>query len=252
MNNKVLNIFENISKASKKSLALLLDPDKISDQELVERIHAIIKYQIDLIFVGGSLVAKDNFDYVLKELQEKTFVPKIIFPGNGLHINSHADAILLLSLISGRNPEFLIGQHVISAPILKRSGLEILPTAYMLIDGGQATTVSYISNTFPIPNNKPDLAACTAMAGEMLGLKLCYLDAGSGALNPVSEEIIKEVRKSISGPLIVGGGINTKDKATKALNAGADVLVIGNAIEDNPNFLIEMAQLVGSYNFALA
>ena len=141
---------------------------------------------------------------------------------------------------------------MISAPILKRSGLEILPTAYMLIDGGQATTVSYISNTFPIPNNKPDLAACTAMAGEMLGLKLCYLDAGSGALNPVSEEIIKEVRKSISGPLIVGGGINTKDKATKALNAGADVLVIGNAIEDNPNFLIEMAQLVGSYNFALA
>jgi phosphoglycerol geranylgeranyltransferase len=252
MNNKVLNIFENICKTGKKAVAILLDPDKISDQELEDRIYAINKYKIDLIFVGGSLVSKDNFEYVLKELQEKTFVPKIIFPGNGLHINSHADAILLLSLISGRNPEFLIGQHVISAPILKRSGLEILPTAYMLIDGGQATTVSYISNTFPIPNNKPDLAACTAMAGEMLGLKLNYLDAGSGALNPVSEEIIREVRKNVNGPLIVGGGINTKEKVQKALHAGADVIVIGNAIEDNPNFLIEIAQLVSSYNFALA
>ena len=249
---KILNSFYSNCKAGKKAFAVLLDPDKLDIESLEDRILAINKAAIDYIFVGGSLISTDNMDMVLGLLKEKTFVPKIIFPGNGLHVNENADGILFLSLISGRNPEYLIGQHVISAPTLKRSNLEILPTGYMLVDGGKQTTVSYISNTFPLPNNKPDVAAATAIAGEMLGLKLIYLDAGSGAQIPVSEAIIQAVKKNIDVPLIVGGGINTLQKASKALAAGADVVVIGNAIEDNPEFLQEIASLVDSYNHSLA
>lgn len=249
---KILNSFYSNCNANKKAFAVLLDPDKLDKESLAARIDAINKSAVDYIFVGGSLISTDNMQTVLNELKDKTFVPKILFPGNGLHINESADAILFLSLISGRNPEFLIGQHVISAPMLKRSNLEILPTGYMLVDGGKQTTVSYISNTFPLPNNKPDVAAATAMAGEMLGLKLIYLDAGSGAQIPVSEAIIQAVKKNTEVPLIVGGGINTTQKASKALAAGADVVVIGNAIEENPEFLQEMASLVDSYNHSLA
>ena len=249
---KILNSLYSNIKAGKKSFAVLLDPDKLNTETLEDRINAINSASVDYIFVGGSLISTDNMNLVLEKLQEKTFVPKVIFPGNGLHINESADGILLLSLISGRNPDFLIGQHVISAPILKRSSLETLPTGYILVDGGKPTTVSYISNTFPIPNNKPDVAAATAIAGEMLGLKLIYLDAGSGAQIPVSESIIQTVKKNIEVPLIVGGGINTVQKASKALAAGADVIVIGNAIEDQPDFLHEISQLVESYNLSEA
>ncbi|MCP9768504.1 geranylgeranylglyceryl/heptaprenylglyceryl phosphate synthase [Lacihabitans sp. LS3-19] len=249
---KILSSLYSNVKAGKKSFAVLLDPDKLNPESLEDRINAINSASVDYIFVGGSLISTDNMNLVLEKLQEKTFVPKVIFPGNGLHINESADGILLLSLISGRNPDFLIGQHVISAPILKRSSLETLPTGYILIDGGKPTTVSYISNTFPIPNNKPDVAAATAIAGEMLGLKLIYLDAGSGAQIPVSEGIIQTVKKNIEIPLIVGGGINTVQKASKALAAGADVIVIGNAIEDQPGFLHEISQLVESYNLSEA
>jgi putative glycerol-1-phosphate prenyltransferase len=230
----------------------LLDPDKLNPEILEERIASINKSAVDYVFVGGSLISTDNMSFVLAELKEKIFVPKIIFPGNGLHINDLADGILLLSLISGRNPDFLIGQHVISAPILKRSKLEKISTGYMLIDGGNPTTVSYISNTIPLPNNKPDIAAATAIAGEMLGLNLIYLDAGSGAQIPVSEAIISSVKKNIEVPLIVGGGINTIQKASKALAAGADIIVVGNAIENNPSFLSEVAQLIESYNLSEA
>jgi putative glycerol-1-phosphate prenyltransferase len=157
----------------------------------------------------------------------------------------------LLSLISGRNPEFLIGQHVISAPVLRKSGLEILPTGYMLIDSGRQTTVSYISNTTPIPHDKPGIAACTAMAGEMLGLKLTYLDAGSGAMNPVSPEMIAAVRQSVDTPIIIGGGINSIKKAKNALSAGADVIVVGNGIEENIDLLREIAITVNCYQLTV-
>jgi phosphoglycerol geranylgeranyltransferase len=249
---KIYTTIKNFQTAKKKSFAMLLDPDKLDETTLQNRIDAINANKIDFVFVGGSLISSDNLNYVLEQLKTKTFAPKIIFPGNGLHINCDADGILLLSLISGRNPEYLIGQHVISAPMLKRSGLELLSTGYMLIDGGTATTVSYISNTTPLPNNKPDIASCTALAGEMLGLKLIYLDAGSGAKNPVSEEIIRAVRKTIEGPIIVGGGINSLQKAQNALSAGADIIVVGNAIEDNPNFISDIAQMVQSFNFSMA
>jgi putative glycerol-1-phosphate prenyltransferase len=249
MSSLINKISEN-SLSGKKAFAVLLDPDKLDAQTLSERIVALNSAEVDFIFVGGSLISSDNMDMILEELKEKTSVPKIIFPGNGLHINEKADGILLLSLISGRNPDFLIGQHVVSAPILKRSNLEKIPTGYMLIDGGNPTTVSYISNTFPIPNNKPDVAAATAMAGEMLGLKVIYLDAGSGAQNPVNENIISAVKKHVDVPVIVGGGLNTIAKASNALAAGADMIVVGNAIESNPAFLLEISQLIASYNLS--
>ena len=242
---------ENCSHG-KKSFAVLLDPDKLNLDILQERIDAINSAEVDYIFVGGTIIGTDFMDTMLQQLQEKTFVPKVIFPGNGLHINNKADGILYLSLISGRNPEFLIGQHVVSAPILKRSKLEIISTGYILVDGGKPTTVSYISNTAPVPNDKPEIAVATAMAGEMLGLKLTYLDSGSGAQIPVSESIIKAVKKHTDTPLIVGGGINSLQKASKALAAGADIIVVGNAIEENPNFLFEVGSLVNSYNHSLA
>lgn len=244
-------MYENCSNG-KKSFAVLLDPDKLNLDILQERIEAINSSAVDYIFVGGTIIGTDFMDTLLQQLQEKTFVPKVIFPGNGLHINPKADGILYLSLISGRNPEFLIGQHVVSAPILKRSKLEILSTGYILVDGGKPTTASYISNTAPLPNDKPEIAVATAMAGEMLGLKLTYLDSGSGAQIPVSESIIQAVKKFTDTPLIVGGGINSLQKASKALAAGADIIVVGNAIEENPNFLLEVASLVNSYNHSVA
>lgn len=246
---KVINsIHENIQK---KKLALLIDPDKINEASLENRIGLINEYQIDLVFVGGSLISSDKMDWVLSELKLRTNVPKIIFPGHGTHINDKADALLLLSLISGRNAEFLIGQHVIAAPALRRSGLELIPVAYMLVDGGTATTVSYISNTTPLPNNKPDVAAATAMAGEMLGLKLIYLDAGSGAMHPVNPELIKAVKKAVEIPVIVGGGINNISKVEAALSAGADIIVVGNAVEENPSFLAEVSDIINAFNYSM-
>lgn len=236
--------------SQRKSFALLLDPDKLDEAIISERISAINQSHIDYIFVGGSLISSGNMDMVLQELKARTNIPTIIFPGNGIHINKRADAILLLSLISGRNPEFLIGQHVVSAPFLKRSGLEILSTGYILIDGGKPTTVSYISNTTPIPADKPDVAAATAMAGEMLGHQLIYLDAGSGAKTSISQKLIKTVKEAISVPLIVGGGMRTLSQVADAYSAGADVVVIGNAIEENPEFLMEVSELVEAYNIS--
>ena len=191
-------------------------------------------------------------DYAHKEviatLRAHTNTPVVLFPGNPLHIESSADAILFLSLISGRNPEFLIGQHIIAAPLLKKSGLEILPTGYMIVDSGAQTTVSYISGTMPLPHDKPDVAACTAMAGEMLGLQLMYLDAGSGARWPVSSDMIAAVRAVVDVPILVGGGINSGEKAYNALKAGADVIVIGNGIEQEPDLLPELSAIVREFN----
>ena len=159
---------------------------------------------------------------------------------------------LFLSLISGRNPDLLIGQHVAAAPILKQNKLEVVPTGYMLINSGKTTSVAYVSNTTPIPDDKHSLAACTAMAGEMLGLQVMYLDAGSGAEKEISAKMINAVRKSVNTPLIVGGGIDTSRKALAALEAGADMIVIGNALEKDPNLLIEISDRIYDYNQAAA
>ncbi|CAA9315433.1 MAG: Homolog of geranylgeranylglyceryl phosphate synthase [uncultured Cytophagales bacterium] len=206
---------------------------------------------MDFFLVGGSLLTTTFLNSTVRTLKANSNIPVILFPGSNLHIDPSADAILLLSLISGRNPDFLIGQHVIAAPVLKKSKLEILPTGYMLIESGKPTTVSYISNTTPIPYDKPEVAACTAMAGEMLGLQLIYLDAGSGAQRPVSPRTIAAVRKSVEVPVVVGGGITTPQAAEEALQAGADVIVIGNGIEKDPNLLVEVSERISAYNKAL-
>src|SRR5690606_29333849 len=204
-------------------------------------------HPVDYFFMGGSLVTTQNQAALIQLIKENSQIPVILFPSNSLHIDHQADGILLLSLISGRNPEFLIGQHVLAAPLLKESPLEVIPTGYMLVDTGRQTTASYMSGTTPLPYDKPAIAACTAMAGELLGMKFIYVDGGSGAQKPVSPEMIAAVRRSVEVPLIIGGGINTKEKAEAALKAGADVIVIGNQIEHDQAFLAEVAQVVSSF-----
>ena len=231
-----------------KALAVLIDPDKVDDLAACQRlVRASEESKVDFFLVGGSLITRDNFGDVIRLIKAESRVPVVLFPGSNLHIESSADAILFLSLISGRNAELLIGQHVVAAPVLKRSGMEVLPTGYILINSGGATAVSYMSNTVPIPHDKPSVAACTAMAGEMLGLKLIYLEAGSGAGQPIEGKTIRLVRKSVDVPLIVGGGISDRYKAQRALEAGADMLVVGNSIENDPSLLTELAELMESY-----
>ncbi|MFN2458131.1 MAG: geranylgeranylglyceryl/heptaprenylglyceryl phosphate synthase, partial [Chitinophagaceae bacterium] len=197
----------------KKSFAILIDPDKVSTTSLMPVIELACTAKADYIFVGGSLVISDNLDECILQIKAHCNIPVLLFPGSPSQVSKHADALLYLSLISGRNAELLIGQHVISAPFVKKSGLEIIPTGYMVIDGGAPTTVSYISNANPIPADKTDIALCTAIAGEMLGKKIIYMDAGSGAKRAISEEMIAAVAENIEVPLIVGGGIRDAEKA---------------------------------------
>jgi phosphoglycerol geranylgeranyltransferase len=247
----ILQKIHHLRTENRKAFAVLIDPDKVSLDTLPTLLKLSVENNVDYFFVGGSLIMSHIMSEVISMIKAQTNIPVILFPGNSVHIDNQADAILFLSLISGRNPDFLIGQHVISAPILKKSGLEILPTGYMLIDSGRQTTVSYISNTTPIPHDKAGVAACTAMAGEMLGLQLIYLDAGSGALNAVSPEMIAAVRQSVDIPIIVGGGINSVQKAKNALQAGADLIVVGNGIEQNIDLLQEITEIIRQSNQTL-
>jgi phosphoglycerol geranylgeranyltransferase len=223
-------------------IAVLIDPDKASDSQLDTLVFNPSFDHVDFIFVGGSLVTDGSMKTCLEGLKKRTQKPLIIFPGSPNQIDDSADAILLLSLISGRNSDLLIGRHVESAHKLKRSGLEILSTGYILIDGGRTTTVSYISGTTPIPNDKPGIAAATALAGVQLGQNLIYLDCGSGAKNHASPTLISAVKNEVDTPVIVGGGITTKEEAEAVFAAGADVVVVGNKLEENPEFLRELVQ----------
>lgn len=245
------DIYKRISNGkatAHKAFAVLVDPDKLDETGLSNTIALAIEAKVDYFFVGGSLVVTDTLDKVVSAIKEKCNIPVILFPGSPDQITPKADALLYLSLISGRNPELLIGQHVISAPFVRQSGLEIMPVGYMLVDGGTPTTVSYISNTNPIPANKNDIASCTAMAGEMLGLKLIYMDAGSGAQKAIPSAMITQVAKYITIPLIVGGGITTAEKAKENCLAGADIIVVGNAIEKDPNLIKEISAAIHSLN----
>jgi geranylgeranylglyceryl phosphate synthase family protein len=235
-------------KHGQKSLAVLLDPDNLDEASCQHIIELSTQHVVDYFFVGGSLVMTSHQAALIRLLKSRSAVPVLLFPSHSLHLDSQADGILLLSLISGRNPDFLIGQHVVAAPLLRQSNLEILPTGYMLVDTGRQTTASYMSGTTPLPHDKPTIAACTAMAGEMLGLRLMYLDGGSGAQHPVSSAMIQAVRQAVETPIIVGGGINTADKAQNVLNAGADVVVIGNQIEKDPDFLGQVSKVVQRFN----
>ncbi len=237
------SVIEKNMKQGKKMLCVLIDPDKFN----AEVIKTCNSAKVDFLLVGGSLITNGNFEKTIESIKRISKIPAIIFPGNNLQISNKADGIFLLSLISGRNPEMLIGKHVIAAPQLKKSALEIIPTGYMLIESGKQTSASYMSNTTPIPADKKDIAACTAMAGEMLGMKLIYMDGGSGADNTVSEKMISEVKKHITIPLAVGGGINSEKAAKAILNSGADMIIVGTAAEKNPAIINKIAKLVQSF-----
>ena len=229
------------SRGKEKLFALLLDPDKCDLDHLRKLLSLASHSNVSMLLVGGSLVKADISSFV-SEIKKISTLPVVLFPGNARHFSAEADAILLLSLISGRNADFLIGNHVIASSAIKKSGLELLSTGYILIDGGVQTSVQYMSNTMPIPASKIDIAVATALAGEQLGLKMIYLEAGSGAKNPVPEEMIKAVSNEISIPLIVGGGLRTPDQVKAAWDAGADMVVVGNALEND----IEKLQLMAA------
>ena len=241
------NLYSSILEAKqqgKKKFVVLIDPDNIRLGKIDKVLELSKSANVDYFFIGGSLVVNDMLDMVLENIKKATDIPTILFPGNSLQLSYKADGLLFLSLISGRNADLLIGKHVITAPFLKISPLEIMSTGYMLVDGGISTTVQYMSNTTPIPANKDDIALCTAMAGELLGLKMIYMDAGSGAMNPISTSMIDAVSTAIDIPLIVGGGIKTPEKAYENVKAGADVIVVGDAIEKDPQLIIDMAAAV--------
>lgn len=248
----ILSTLQQRHRERKKSIAVLIDPDKAEDPgRLLHLINLANENCLDYFFVGGSLVTSTNLSEVVRRIKENVTIPVVLFPGNAIQVEASADAILFLSLISGRNPELLIGQHVVAAPILKNTRLEVIPTGYMLINSGRMTSVAYISNTMPIPDDKYSLAASTALAGQMLGLQTIYIDAGSGADKEISPRMIAAVRKSVTVPLIAGGGINTARKAIDALEAGADMIVIGNALEKDPDLLTEVSEKVYEWNASI-
>jgi len=241
-----MEVYSRIRKnatAGKKQLAVLIDPDKHQVSDFSVLAQKLSKYKIDYFLIGGSLLSKNLLEECLTAFKNHTGQPLIIFPGSVMQVNANADAILFLSLISGRNADLLIGKHVESVPYILESGIEPISTGYILVDGGSMTTAQYISNTLPVPSNKPDIAALTAKAGEMLGMKLIYLDSGSGAKNSVPVEMIQKVKSFIKQPLLVGGGIKSKEQAKAKLDAGADMLVVGTALEKDLSFIEELTTL---------
>jgi len=234
------------SEAGLKKLAVLIDPDKYDENKLIDLVDTANRSEVHYFFVGGSLMISSRFGQTIKLLKSTSEIPVIIFPGSNVQISEEADAILLLSLISGRNSEYLIGQHVVAAPYLKVSGLEILPTGYMLIEGKNNTTANYMSNSLPIPFDKNDIASCTAMAGEMLGMKLIYMDGGSGAGQTISTDMIRSVKSQINVPLIIGGGITNPIEAGNVWTAGADLIVVGNAIEKDLSLVTSISDQLKS------
>lgn len=234
---------QNKIHSNEKLFALLIDPDKHTKESLSSISKSANECKVDIILVGGSLLNND-IDKSIQLIKENTSKPVILFPGSLLQISDKADAILLLSLISGRNPDLLIGNHVIASAHIKKSKLEVLPTGYILIDGGKPTSVEYMSNTRPIPSDKTDIATATAMAGEMLGLKYIYLEAGSGAKSSINKKIIKAVSDNINIPLIVGGGISTPNDVKDAIHSGADIIVVGTAIEKDKSILADLVKAV--------
>ncbi len=229
-------IYDSLITEKSKKIALLIDPDKHSDESLAELVTLANDTKVDFILAGGSLVSKP-IEHAVKIIKKTAVSPVILFPGSLMQLSGKADGILLLSLISGRNPDYLIGNHVLAAPFLKNSGIEIIPTGYILVDGKSVSSVEYISGTRPIPIEKTDIIVATALAGEMLGHKLIYLEAGSGANMRVNEKLVACVKEKISIPLMVGGGIRTPEDILSLFKAGADILVVGSVIEENPDML---------------
>ena len=247
MKSTVYNSITHSKRLGGKQLAVLIDPDKAERDDLLRLTDLAEALDVDFIFVGGSTLLSDNISECVSTVKSNCSIPIVLFPGSNKQIDSNADALLLLSLISGRNAEWLINQHVEAAFHIKQSGLEVIPTGYILVDGGRETSVTYVSQTRPIPSNQTEIAAATALAGQQLGLKLIYMDAGSGALKPVSPKMIKAVKAEVDLPLVVGGGIDSDVKARKACEAGADLIVVGNELEKEPTLLHKLATVVHEF-----
>ncbi len=233
-----MTVYDSLLKARERHgccFLVLLDPDRKSGDDLISLVSDYENAGADAFLFGSSLMMANKFEHTLSEVKKATDKPVILFPASSSNVCANADAILYLSLISGRNPNLLIEEHVKSAPMIKALNLETIPTGYMLIESGVLTSVSYLSNTLPIPRDKPEIACAHALAGQYLGMKLIYLEAGSGALYPVPEDMVTAVGEYVDIPVMVGGGITDPEYAGKLAEAGASMVVVGNALERDPS-----------------
>ena len=245
------NIYKSIltkQNENKKMFSVLIDPDKQNFMELHKTITKCNESEVDFFLVGGSIITKGDISTTVRFIKENSNIPVVLFPGNHQHISQHADGILFLSLLSGRNPAFLIGNQVLAAPVIQKTSLEVLSTGYLLVDCGTTTTAIYMSETMPIPYNKSEIAAATALAGEYLGMKMIYLDGGSGAQKGISTDMISKVKSTIQIPLIIGGGIKSAHHANEVYNAGADIIVVGNGVEENRSLIQEISDVKKTFN----
>lgn len=233
---KTYNYLLNTIETKGAAYLVLLDPDKLSDSKLNPFVRQCEKSGVDGFLIGGSLMINGNMDSFIEKIKVESSLPAIIFPGSINQISPMADALLFLSVISGRNAEHLIGKHVIASPLIKRANVEPISTGYILIESGITTTAVYMSGSLPVPRNKPEIAAATALAGEYLGMKLIYLEAGSGAQDSVPDEMVKAVSEECSVPVVVGGGIRNPQTARKKVENGASIIVTGNFFEDENNW----------------
>ncbi|HIA78848.1 MAG TPA: geranylgeranylglyceryl/heptaprenylglyceryl phosphate synthase [Candidatus Marinimicrobia bacterium] len=242
-----MSVFDKLTKVVKDKGAgfiILIDPDRKNDKKLETLVENANRSDVDAIFVGGSLMMDGGYHDRVARIKDVAKIPVIFFPGGVGQINEYYDAMLFMSVISGRNPHYLIGEQVIAAPIVKDLALEAIPTGYMLLDGGSATTVEFMSGSLPIPLDRPDIAVAHALAGQYLGMKLLYLEAGSGAKYPVPVETIKQVASETNVSLIVGGGIRTPKAAAERVKAGASFIVAGTAIEKTSELMAEFSAAV--------
>ena len=238
-----IEIYNSIA-SRKGQIAVLIDPDKCSDKTKLSELLKRAKFaNVDFLFVGGSTVSQHDFIEAIEFIKQSSSIPLVIFPGASHQISNEADALLYLSLISGRNPDFLIGHHVQSAQEVFEMDIEVIPTAYILIDGGSTSSVAYVSQTTPIPSDHHSIIMNTAKAGVLQGKKLIYLDAGSGAKKPIPSQVISHLQE-LNKPIIVGGGIKTREKIESLKESGTNVIVIGNQLEENIEFLLEIEDYI--------
>ena len=249
MKETIFNYLLSVKEEKGAGYIVLIDPDKNSEKSLEEKISKINECGVDAIFVGGSLILDNNCEKRVKMIKSLSKLPIIFFPGGISQLNKYYDAMLFMSILSGRNPHYLIGEQVIAAPIVKDLGIETIPTGYLIVDGGSNSSVQFMSGSNPIPIEKPDILVAHALAAQYLGKKIVYLESGSGAKNAIPNHLIEAVKRYIDIPIIVGGGIRTPESAYKKVQAGASFVVTGTAIEDdNTNIIKEFADAIHGSN----